>query len=415
VLQKKSNISIIYLNKIADIMKFYITEDDMCTTQKLNLARVQKWIIKNGGLITDDIYSADHILCQTCNGWSLLEDNSYQRIKKIQKKKLEDKMIVMGCVNDAHPEKVKKIFNGRTVRTKSESPLSFSEIENFFPDFKFSLSQIPAQSIFRRKEDYRDYNLKKRFINIAEGCSFNCSFCTHKPGLGERRSRPLDDILQQIRQCTKEGVEVINLMGMETSLWGIELGLNYPILVNEILKIKGDFQIHVAQFQPTGIKRYYDDLLKAFSNKRFTDIQLPIQTTSKRIMRMMKRQELSAFVGPFIKELRKKNIRALLRTDLIICWPTETKEERYDSLDFAGKYFDEISLYTIELNKDLPAWEYKDDAYSLEEMNLYRSESKKYLEAKYPGVVVSTGQQEEDSMETAEAKRINLRKFKASL
>ncbi len=396
-------------------MKFYITEDDMCTTQKLNLARVQKWIIKNGGLITDDIYSADHILCQTCNGWSLLEDNSYQRIKKIQKKKLEDKMIVMGCVNDAHPEKVKKIFNGRTVRTKSESPLSFSEIENFFPDFKFSLSQIPAQSIFRRKEDYRDYNLKKRFINIAEGCSFNCSFCTHKPGLGERRSRPLDDILQQIRQCTKEGVEVINLMGMETSLWGIELGLNYPILVNEILKIKGDFQIHVAQFQPTGIKRYYDDLLKAFSNKRFTDIQLPIQTTSKRIMRMMKRQELSAFVGPFIKELRKKNIRALLRTDLIICWPTETKEERYDSLDFAGKYFDEISLYTIELNKDLPAWEYKDDAYSLEEMNLYRSESKKYLEAKYPGVVVSTGQQEEDSMETAEAKRINLRKFKASL
>ena len=89
-------------------MKFFITEDDMCTTQKLNLARVQQWIIKNGGLITSDPESADKILCQTCNGWSLLEQNSYERIKKFSKR-FKDKMIVMGCINDAHPKKVKKL------------------------------------------------------------------------------------------------------------------------------------------------------------------------------------------------------------------------------------------------------------------------------------------------------------------
>ena len=42
-------------------MKFYITEDDMCTTQKLNLARVQKWIIKNSGTITEDPDKADFL------------------------------------------------------------------------------------------------------------------------------------------------------------------------------------------------------------------------------------------------------------------------------------------------------------------------------------------------------------------
>ena len=204
-------------------------------------------------------------------------------------------------------------------------------------------------------------------------------------------------------------------MGMETSLWGIEFGLSYPILLEEILKIKGDFQIHVAQFQPTGIKRYYDELLRLFSNKRVSDIQLPIQTTSQRIMRMMKRQELSAYVGPFIEELRKKNQRSVLRTDLIICWPSETKTERLNSLNFAGKYFDEIALYTIELNKDLPAWKFKDDAYSIEEMDKIRFESRKYLEEKYPNVVVHSGQQDDDKMESAEKKRIALRKLKASL
>ena len=395
-------------------VKFYITEDDMCTTQKLNLARVQKWIEKNSGIVIEDPKDADYLLCQTCNGWSLLEENSYNRIKKYSKSH-KDKMIVMGCINDAHPEKLKKIWDGPTVKTKTDKPYSFSDIEELFPNFSHSLESIPAQSVFRRKEDYREFNLKKRFINIAEGCSFNCSFCTHKPGLGERRSRALDDILKPAKKCIDEGAEILNLMGMETSLWGIEFGSSYPKLLKEILNLDKNIQVHVAQFQPTGIKRYFDDLLELFSNKRVTDIQLPIQSTSKRIMRMMKRQELSSYVGPFMHELRKRNPRSVLRTDLIICWPTETYEERIDSLNFAGRYFDEIALYSIELSPDLPAWKYKKDALSEEETEKIRKESKSYILNKYPNVVVHSGQQDDDSMESAEKKRIELRKKKYSL
>tara|TARA_B100001248_G_scaffold259460_1_gene245532 strand:- start:42 stop:1238 length:1197 start_codon:yes stop_codon:yes gene_type:complete len=395
-------------------IKFYITEDDMCTTQKLNLARVQKWIEKNKGSITEDPDLADFVLCQTCNGWSLLEDNSYERIKKFSKSH-KDKMIVMGCINDAHPEKLKKIWDGPTVRTKTDKPYSFSEIEKFFPNFSHTLESIPAQSVFRRKEDYREFNLKKRFLNIAEGCSFNCSFCTHKPGLGERRSRPLDDILRQARNCIDDGAEILNLMGMETSLWGVEFGSSYPKLLEEVLKLDKNIQVHVAQFQPTGIKRYYDDLLKLFSNKRVTDIQLPIQSTSQRIMRMMKRQELSQYVGPFMQELRKRNPRSVLRTDLIICWPTETAKERIDTLNFAGKYFDEIALYTIELSPDLPAWKYKKDALNEKDTEKIRLESKNYLLTNFPNVFVHSGQQDDDSMGAAEKKRIELRKKKYSL
>ena len=128
-------------------MNIYISEDDMCTTQKLNLARVQKWFIANGENIVEDIDQANLILCMTCNGWSLLEDNSYKRIKKF--KKYSKDMIVMGCVVDAHKEKLEKLWQGKTVRTRSSQPLSFEEIESYFPDYKVSLSQIPAQSIFK--------------------------------------------------------------------------------------------------------------------------------------------------------------------------------------------------------------------------------------------------------------------------
>jgi len=389
-------------------MKIYITEDDMCTTQKLNLARVQKWIEANNGKVIDNIDIADRILCMTCNGWSLLEENSYSRIKKYSRQ-FRDKMIVMGCVNDAHPEKVASIWNGPTVRTNSSETYSFSEIEKLFPEFIVKLSEIPAQSIFRKKDDYRDYNLSKRFINIAEGCAFNCTFCTHKPGLGKRRSRPLDEILKQVEDCVRDGVKVINLMGMETSMWGIEYKNDYAGLLKSVLDLSDSYEVHIAQFNVTGINRNPRDLLPLFQNKRVTDIQAPIQTTSNRILKMMNRKLHTENIGNFMRDVREKNTRVILRTDLIVGWPTETIEERIDSLDFAGQYFDEIALYSIELSDDLPASKYQKDAFSNSELYEIHQEAMEYLTSNYPKVVVHSGQQDDNTMKIAEEKRINLR------
>jgi len=390
-------------------MKIYITDDDMCTTQKLNLARVQKWLMANGSEIVDEPNNADKILCMTCNGWSLLENASFDRIDKY-KKEYADRMIVMGCVVDAHPKKVFEVWQGATVRTNSSETYSFSEIEKQFPSFKIKLSEIPAQSIFRRKEDYRDYNLSKRFINIAEGCAFHCSFCTHKPGLGSRRSRPINEILEQIKECIHDGVNIISLMGMETSMWGIEYGSNYAKLFKQVLEFNDYYQIHVAQFNASGVARYGEELLPLFQNKRVTDIQAPIQSTSTRLLKMMNRKQHSDKIGPFFKRVREKNTRVVLRTDLIIGWPTETIDERIDSLNFAGNHFDEVALYTIELSPDLPAWKYQHLAFSSDELDKIRKDSQEYLEIKFPELVVHSGQQDDHTMKTAEVKRINLHK-----
>ncbi len=302
-------------------MKIFITDDDMCTTQKLNLARVQKWIQANSGVIVDDPAGADRILCMTCNGWDLLEKRSYERIANLDSQ-FHQKMIVMGCVVDSHPAKVEKLFAGPTVRTRSQEALSFSGIQDLFPEFKIRLDEIPAQSVFRRPEDYRDYNLSKRFINIAEGCSFHCSFCTHKPGLGQRRSRPVDEILSQISICVEEDVRVINLMGMETALYGVEVGSSYPELLRKVLEFSDSYEVHVAQFNPEGIHKYYDELLPLLQNPRVSDIQVPIQSTSTRLLKMMNRKNHTVEIGSFMSAVRASNRRAFLRTDLIVAWPT---------------------------------------------------------------------------------------------
>lgn len=393
-------------------MKIFITEDDMCTTQKLNLSRVQKWIEANGSAVTERLEEADKIICMTCNGWSLLEERSYQRMQALDAD-YHDKLIVMGCVVDSHPGKVAERFTGPTVRTRSQEAFSFSGIQALFPDFQIRLEDVPAQSTFRRAADYRDYNLSKRFINISEGCTFNCSFCTHKPGLGQRRSRPLAEILGQISQCVDEGVRVVNLMGMETAFYGIELGSSYPELLRKVLELSDTYEVHVAQFNPEGIHRYYEELLPLFQNPRVSDIQVPIQSTSSRLLDMMRRHNHSEQVGTFMGAVRSANRRAVLRTDLILGWPTETPEERLHSLDFAGAHFDEIATYTIELSPDLPAWTFQDQAFPPEELAKILAESRQYLRSNYK-VMAHSGQQDDSTMQEVEETRKRLREEKWS-
>ena len=387
-------------------MKVFITDDDMCTTQKLNLARVHKWLEANNCSITDDKNDADKILCITCNGWSLLEQRSYDRINDLAP--YHDKTIVVGCINDAHPENVSKLFEGPVVPTKTNVPYSFAEIENHFPSFNIPLGDIPAQYRFRRKEDYRDYNPKRSFINIAEGCSFNCSFCTHKPGLGNLRSRTEDDILQQIDHALSDGCNIVNIMGMETGYYGYDTNTSLGKLLLRIFDLfPATFEIQIGQFNPHGLVRDTEFLIEAVSNSRVSDMQIPIQSTSTRLLQMMRRPNHREHVEDFVRSVRKTNKRICFRTDLILGFPTETFEERISSLDFAGSTFDEVATYTIELNPDLPAWRYRDKAYTPEKLTQILSDSREYLR-KY-NVLSHCGQQDDSAMTTVEEERKALR------
>lgn len=391
-------------------MKVFITEDDMCTTQKLNLARVQRWLEANGAEVVEAPEAADRIICMTCNGWSLLEELSFKRMALLDQR-YHDKLIVMGCVVDSHPAKVAERFTGPAVRTRSEEAFSFSGIQALFPGFRIPLAEVPAQSMFRRKEDYRDYNPAKRFINIAEGCTFSCSFCTHKPGLGPRRSRPLDEILGQVAQCVEEGVRVINLMGMETGMYGGDVGSSYPELLRAVLDLSDTYEVHVAQFNPEGIHKHGAELLPLFQNLRVSDVQVPIQSTSTRLLEMMRRHNHADEVAAFMTGVRAVNRRAVLRTDLILGWPTETPEERKASLDFAGTHFDEVATYTLELSPDLPAWKYQDQAYTPAQLAEILAESRAYLRANYH-VLAHSGQQDDNTMQEVEETRKRLREEK---
>ena len=126
---------------------------------------------------------------------------------------------------------------------------------------------------------------------------------------------------------------------------------------------------------------------------------------------MMNRKYFDAkTVSSFMKTLRKDNTRVVCRTDMIVGWPTETEQERQDSLEFAADNFDEVAVYSIEFNKDLPAWKYADKQFSKTEIDKIQKDCKEYLVKR--GKMAHAGQQEDETALALEANRIKLRESK---
>lgn len=382
----------------------FFTEDDMCTTLKLEMKKIQDFFIANDWEVVKDPEHADIILCNTCSGWEKLEQKSLNMLGQLNK--LGRKVISVGCVNDNNPDAVSKIHSGPIISTRK-----LSDIELLIPDPKVKLADIPYASTFRSKNDYRLYDLTKRFVNIAGGCSFSCSYCPHKVGLGPLKSRPIESILEQINNIVIEStVRIVVLTGMETAYYGKDIGTSYPELLRKIFEIDANFEIHIAQFNPIGITNYYDELYEIFSNERITDIQIPIQTTSNRLLKLMHRHQVIQEAGKFLREIKKKNKKVVLRTDIMVGFPTETMEELQNTLEFVTDIFDEIAVYAVEIRKGLPIEKLSNDAFSHEEQKGRVKYAEDYIEIH--GKMAHGGQQSDVSLIEIEERKKLIREKK---
>jgi MiaB/RimO family radical SAM methylthiotransferase len=367
----------------------YFSDDDMCTTKKLEMRRIQDFFRLNSWDVTRDPDKADIVICVTCSGWEKLEQKSLETLKGLQY--LGDKVIALGCVTDVNPDGVKQVHAGRCI-----SSLQLDKVSELIPNPKVKFEEVPEPSVFRTKEDYRLYDLTKRFVNIAGGCSFACSYCPHKVGLGSRISRTEEHILKQIEGLVAEGVRIVVLTGMETAYYGLDIKTDYPNLLKKVLDFSNVYEVHVSQFHPAGILKYYNRLLPLLQNERVTDIQIPIQTTSDRLLKLMNRPPGTERIGEFLCEVKKRNKVAVLRTDIMVGFPSETMEELDKTLNFVTGVFDEIAVYGFEMRKGLAAEKLMDQSFSKEEIERRVAYGAKIVEER--GVMAHGGQQADVSL-----------------
>lgn len=289
-----------------------------------------------GYSIVDDLGKAQIALVNTC---AFIEEARRESVEAIletielKKQGKLKKIIVCGCL----PQRYKDL--------KDELP----EVDAFIG----SLGQDHESKRYALTPKHYAY------LKICEGCLNNCSYCVIPRIKGRLKSLDEKVIIQKVRQLNREKISELDIIGQDITGFGVDRAGKscLVVLLKKIIKNSPDISwIRLLYLHP---ERITDELLELIAkNKRVCKyIDLPIQHINNRILKLMNRRFSKEQIIALIKKIRSVIPGVCLRTSLIVGFPSETRAEFNELLDFIKEVkFDRLGAFIYSREEDTPAY-----------------------------------------------------------
>jgi ribosomal protein S12 methylthiotransferase len=166
------------------------------------------------------------------------------------------------------------------------------------------------------------------YVRVSEGCDHTCSFCVIPRIRGKFRSKPMEEIVAEVRELAADGAREINLIAQDTSTYGADLYGEPSLdgLLKRLEDVPGVEWIRILYCYPTTVT---DRLILeiARNSKVVKYLDLPVQHTREKILRAMRRGTPEARQKDLIRKLRDGVPGLVLRTTVLVGFPGETEED----------------------------------------------------------------------------------------
>jgi len=195
------------------------------------------------------------------------------------------------------------------------------------------------------------------YLKIAEGCSHRCSFCIIPRLRGPFRSRSPESLIEEAVQMAERGVQEVNLIAQDTTMYGRDLGRGYQLedLLEKLIQIRGIPWIRILYSHPERITDRLLELMKPPSSL-CPYLDIPIQHVHPEILTAMGRGLDEAKVWQLIERIRSRNDRISLRTTVMVGFPGETQAAFKRLLGFVkNAEFDHLGAFTFSPEKGTAA------------------------------------------------------------
>jgi tRNA-2-methylthio-N6-dimethylallyladenosine synthase len=202
----------------------------------------------------------------------------------------------------------------------------------------------------------------KSYVTIMQGCDHFCSFCIVPYLRGRERSRPSDEIVEEVKCLAEMGVKEVCLLGQNVNGYGKGLKgeAPFPKLLRQINEVEGIERIRFTTSHPRDLS---EQLIQAYSrlSKLCEHIHLPFQSGSNRILKAMHRGYTRESYLEEIDRLREACPSIALTADVIVGFPGEEGEDFRQTLDLIEKVrFDDLFSFKYSPRKGTRAAEFED-------------------------------------------------------
>jgi tRNA-2-methylthio-N6-dimethylallyladenosine synthase len=316
-------------------MKYHIWTEG-CQMNVADSQRVGSSLEHLGYTSTEKAEEADVIVLNTCVVRQSAEDKAMGRLSSLLPLKRQNPNLVinlMGClVGVRGAEKLRQKLPYVDVFSPPSDPgplvsfLSQGEIRTLESDETTRRFAMMDDDLILPQHERGQ--LISAHVPIVYGCSHACTFCIIPFRRGVERSRPVGDIVAEIRSLAAQGIREVTLLGQIVDRYGKDIpdGPNLANLLRIVHEVEGIERIRFLTSHPN---YFTEDLMATIAElpKVMPHIEVPIQAGDDEVLLNMKRGYTQKEYRDLVEKIRDKIPDCSIATDIIVGFPGETDEQ----------------------------------------------------------------------------------------
>ena len=341
-----------------------------CQMNEYDSARMADVLREAGGYEpTDDPAAADLLLLNTCSVREKAQEKVFSLLGQWRTLKRARPGVIIGvggCVASQEGEGITErapfvdlVFGPQTLHRLPDMIAQLRADGRAVVDVSF-----PEIEKFDRLPEPRAHGATA-FVSVMEGCSKYCTFCVVPYTRGEEVSRPVAQVMDEVRRLAAQGVSEVTLLGQNVNAYrgALDRGghADLAALIYHVAAVPGVERVRFTTSHPV---EFRDSLVEAYRElpQLASYLHLPVQSGSDRILALMKRGHTALEYKQKIRRLREARPGISLSSDFIVGFPGETERDFEDTMRLIEEVgFDQSFSFIYSRRPGTPAASLPDD------------------------------------------------------
>lgn len=322
-----------------------------CKVNQYETQLVREGLLGAGFSDAESDQPADLCIINTCTITGEGDSKSRQIIRRMNRHNPDARIVVMGCYATREPEEVAALPGVAEVVTDKRE----------IPDLlgRFGVVDIP-NGISGLNNRHRAY------VKVQDGCLLRCSYCIIPTVRPDMFSRPLQDVLDEVRVLIDNGFSEVILTGIHLGHYGVDFNQGKPKsdwvrlshLVRAICELSPSVRVRLSSIEATEVTRELIEVMKDFSSQVCPHLHVCLQSGSDKILRGMKRRWTRRHIIDRCELVKNELHLPAFTTDVIVGFPGETEDDFADTIDACRQIgFSKIHMFPFSPRKGTPAAE----------------------------------------------------------
>jgi tRNA-2-methylthio-N6-dimethylallyladenosine synthase len=310
-----------------------------------------------GYSIVDNEKEADVVLLNTCSVRDQAEQKAIGKAGHLGKRKRKNPNFIIGVMGCMAQNRGSALLDSLPDLDLIIGTQKFHRVPDHLTNMIATMQgqgPRPSSIVDLEEEEHSQNTIKSHssetrqvtaFVSIMQGCNMKCSYCIVPKTRGAERARPMDEIVDEVKELAANGTREVTLLGQIVNQYGIR---EFPFvdkkspfvqLLEKVHEVDGIERIRFTSPHPVGFK---DDLIECYGRlpKLVEYLHFPMQSGSNRILKAMRRPYTIEKFNEIIGKIRAVRPDMYISTDIIVGFPGETEED----FELTRKHFETIGF-----------------------------------------------------------------------